>query len=67
MACQSRGKLGCAIYLSTSLDLAVKHATKYTPGGECCVLACKALTGQYTVGKPGLLQPPMKNEKTRPI
>ena len=49
--------------MSTTFDLAVKHGTKYH-GGDCCVFACNALTGDYTEGTRGLIQPPMKIEQT---
>ena len=52
------------MYLSSTVDLAIKHSVKYTPGAACCIFACTALTGQWTEGKPGLVQPPEKNKRT---
>ena len=62
--CKSDGPIGCAVYVSPEIDLAVKHSMKAQAGDCCCVLVCNILTGKFCVGAPEMVQPPVRDPKT---
>jgi len=63
VCCLCIGPLGCAVYLSPQIDLAVKHSLK-TRAADCCVVVCNVLTGNFCVGTDDMVQPPVRDSKT---
>ena len=61
--CKADGPLGCAVYVSPQIDLAVKHSLK-AHAADCCVVVCNVLTGNFCVGAHNMVQPPVRDSKT---